>query len=89
MEPPCPGLGHTVSGNATHVPPFFPRLHRASRCSARPLAPGGRQMVEGVKSAARGLRHFDEEHELVHKATEGAREAWRGLREVSRAGMMQ
>lgn len=44
------------------------------------------QLAEGIQSAARGFREFDEEHAVVHKATEGAKQAWRDLRQASGRG---
>lgn len=41
------------------------------------------QVADSFKSAGRGLREFDEEHAVVHKATEGIKDAWKGVRQVS------
>lgn len=41
------------------------------------------QLAEGIQSAARGFREFDEEHAVVHNATEGVKQAWRDLRQAS------
>lgn len=40
------------------------------------------QLVEGAQAAGCRLREFDEEHAVVHRATEGAKKAWFGFKQV-------
>lgn len=38
--------------------------------------------MEGTRVAGCRLKEFDEEHAVVHRATEGAKKAWLGFRQV-------
>lgn len=40
------------------------------------------QLVESAKTTGRRLKEFDREHAVVHRATQGAKQAWRDLRHV-------
>lgn len=41
-----------------------------------------RQLVEGARVTGCRLRDFDEEHAVVHRATESAKTAWLGFKQV-------
>lgn len=41
-----------------------------------------RQLVEGARVTGCRLKEFDEEHAVVHRATEGAKKAWLGFKQV-------
>ena len=41
-------------------------------------------MADGTRTAAHRIRKFDQEHTVVHRATEGVKQVWRGLKEVRR-----
>lgn len=44
--------------------------------------PREHKLMEGAKVAGWRLKEFDEEHAVVHRATQGAKNAWLGLKQV-------
>lgn len=44
------------------------------------------QLVKGARTAGWRLKEFDREHAVVHRVTEGTKQAWRGVKEVSANG---
>lgn len=46
-------------------------------------APQQSQFVNGAKITGWRLKEFDQEHAVVHRATEGAKKAWRDFKQVT------